>query len=109
MSLITKLIEMSYTHPSMHATNPIAARDTFATPASPDEKALFDMLRTITRPSDHSTLMRPGTNSYLPDSGNGTTSAPTVMGDLGASEEGLDTIVHSRAATRSDHQPSAAA
>ena len=55
---------MSYTHPSMHATNPIAARDTFATPASPDEKALFDMLRTITRPSDHSTLMRPGTNSY---------------------------------------------
>ena len=77
LSLITKLIEMSYTHPTMHATNPIVATDTFATPASPDERALFDMLRTITRPSDHSTLTRPGTNSYLPDSVNGTTSAPT--------------------------------
>ena len=84
---------MSYTHPSMHAMNPVDARDTFATPASPDERALFDVLRTITRPSDHSTLTRPGTNSYLPVSDNGANTAPTVMGDLGATEEGLDTIV----------------
>ena len=65
--LIYKLIEMSYSHNALYSANMHNTHDDFAINVSPNEKALFDMLRTIRRTNTPEPL-RAGTNSNLPGS-----------------------------------------